>query len=337
MSYKVQIQSSGEEFTVEDNETVLDAALRQGITIPYGCRSGACGACKGTLVTGQINYSLGKPPGIIQEEIDSGKALMCQAIPESDLVVDVIVIETAKEIEIKNLPCRVTKQEKLCHDVIRLYLKLPESERLQFLAGQYIDILLKDGRRRSFSIANAPHDDEYIELHIRHIPDGDFTTHIFNEMQEKELLRFEGPLGTFTLQEDSNRPIIFMAGGTGFAPIKGIIEHAFSEGVKRPMHLYWGARAKRDLYLEDLPKQWAQQYNNFTFTPVLSEPMSEDNWQGKTGFVHEAIIEDYPELSTYEIYAGGPPLMVEAGVNAFTKHGLEKTCYFTDAFEFAKD
>ena len=337
MSFKVTVQSSGTSFDADENEPILEAALRQGLSFPYSCRGGSCGSCRGKVLQGEVEYLDGVPPGISRQEVQEGFALFCQASATTDLVIDVAEINAARDIAVKTLPCRVERMERLCHDVMRLYLKLPAGERLQFLAGQYLDILLKDGRHRSFSMANAPHDDTFIELHIRHVPGGDFSDHVFTGMQEKELLRFRGPLGTFTLREDSQRPVILMAGGTGFAPIKGILEHAFAKDIQRPLHLYWGARAKQDLYLDQLPRNWQREHANFRYTPVLSDPLPGDHWTGRTGYVHEAIIADYPDLSAYEIYAGGPPPMISAGAEAFVQHGLARDCYFSDAFEFAKD
>lgn len=337
MSFKVDILPSGQQFSVEEDETILDAALRQGFAFPYGCRNGACGACRGKLIAGEVSYDEGLPSALSAEELRRGLALFCKARPVTDLTLEMREIGAAKDIVIKTLPCRVARLELLSHDVMLLKLKLPVTERLRFLAGQYIDILLKDGRRRTFSIANAPHDDNFIELHIRNVSGGDFTHHVFNEMKEKELLRFEGPFGNFYLREQSDRPMIFMAGGTGFAPIKGILEHAFALGVTRPMHLYWGARTASDLYLDALPRQWAAQYENFQYTAVLSDSALEDHWMGRTGLVHEAIINDYPDLAGYEMYAGGAPAMVHAGAEAFARCGLDLAHYFSDAFEFNKD
>jgi CDP-4-dehydro-6-deoxyglucose reductase len=229
----------------------------------------------------------------------------------------------------------VNKLEHLAHDVIRIYLKLPDTERLQFLAGQYIDVLLKDHAPRAFSIANAPHDDNFIELHIRNVSGGYFSDRVFNQMQEKAMLRIKGPLGTFFLREDTDRPAILIGGGTGFAPLKGMLEHAFHTGLEKPLHLYWGVRAKRDLYLKELPARWLQEHTNFSYTPVLSEPMPEDNWQGATGFVTDTVIRDYPDLSGHDIYMSGPPVMVEAGHRLFMQHGLDVSRFFSDAFEYA--
>jgi CDP-4-dehydro-6-deoxyglucose reductase len=229
----------------------------------------------------------------------------------------------------------VEKKTQLTHDVMALYLRLPANERLQFLAGQYVEFLLKDGGRRAFSLANAPHDDNLLEIHARLIPGGKFTEYVFNEMPEKAILRIEGPLGSFYLREESTRPIIFVAGGTGFAPIKGIIEHALHIGIKREMHLYWGALSRRDLYMPELPEQWAAKYTHIKFTPVLSEPLAEDAWQGRTGFVHHAVMQDFPDLAQHEVYCCGAPGMVEAAHRDFVVHGLPEEEFFSDAFTFA--
>jgi len=337
MSFSVKVEPSGHTFTVDSNESVLDAALRQGLTLPYGCRNGACGSCMGKVVEGKVNYPDGLPPALSEEQQLAGMALFCQARPETDLVIEAREAAANQDIPIKILPTRIAEMSRLNHDVMLLKLKIPSTERLQFLAGQYVDFVLPDGRRRSFSLANAPHDDEFLVLHIRHIEGGRFTGEVFDKMQVKDILRIEGPFGGFYLREESDRPMIFMAGGTGFAPIKGMIEHAFAAGISRPMHLYWGARARRDLYMEALPEQWLKEHPNFSYTPVLSEPMPEDSWQGRTGYVHEAVIQDYPDLGGYDIYASGPPVMVYAGRDAFPAQGMDLEHYYSDAFEYNKD
>ena len=335
MPFQVTIQSSGHTFAVNHGESVLDAALRQGIILPYGCRNGACGSCMGTLTAGTIDYKHGTPSGLSKTDATEDKALFCQARPASDLTIQVREVDAARDIEVKTLPCRVNKLEHLAHDVIRIYLKIPDTERLQFLAGQYIDVLLKDHAPRAFSIANPPHDDNFIELHIRNVEGGYFSAQVFNQMQEKAMLRFKGPLGTFFLREDTDRPAILIGGGTGFAPLKGMLEHAFQIGIKQPLHLFWGVRAMRDLYLNELPVRWKQSHENFRYTPVLSEPLAEDKWNGETGFVTDSVIQQYPDLSGYDIYMSGPPVMVEAGHSLFMKHGLNESRFFSDAFEYA--
>jgi len=338
MTYKITIQPSGNQFENEVEETILEAALRNGFAFSYGCRAGSCGACSGKVLSGDYHYEDDEDPLALSEyDKKNNMCIFCQAIPDSDLVLEVKEISAAKDIVVKTLPTRVVKMEKLAHDVMRLYLKLPMIERMQFLAGQYLDILLKDGRRRSFSIANAPHDDELLELHIRNIDGGEFTSYVFDEMEEKALLRIEGPLGTFFLREESDRPLIFVAGGTGFAPLKSILEHAFAEKIKRPMHLYWGARNREGLYLAGLAESWAEQYENFTYTPVLSDATDEDKWNGRTGMVNDAVIADYSDLSEYEIYASGRPEMIDAGRESFTAQGMDEDHYYYDAFTFSDD
>ncbi len=335
MSYKVVIKPSGHSFQIKEGESVLDAALQHGYAIPYGCRNGACGACKGKLLSGDINYGTIKPTTLSEGDIKNDLLVCCQARAYSDLTIEIDEVSAAADIEIRIMPTKVHKKEFLADDVVRLFLKLPDGERLQFLAGQYVDILLKDGRKRSFSIANAPHDDAYIELHIRHVDGGDFTGYVCDELQEKDILRIEGPHGSFFLREENNRPMIFVAGGTGFAPIKGIIEHILAENVDLPMHLYWGVRDHKDLYLANLAQKWDKHIPNFHFIPVLSEPSDEKTEKMRTGYVHKAILEDFPEgFSNFDVYASGPPVMVNAIFDAFKPNGLTEENYFSDAFEY---
>jgi len=335
MTHKIRIQSSGHEFTVNENETVLAAALRQGVTLAYSCRNGDCGTCKGRIVSGRIDYGKYEAKAMSDEERGAGAALFCQAVPLSDLVIEAKEISAAEGIPIRIMPCRVMKLDRLAHDVMQLSLKLAEGQRLQYLAGQYIDILLSGNQRRSFSLATAPHADEMLQLHIRHVPGGRFSGQVFTTMKERDLLRFQGPLGTFFLRENPERPVILVAGGTGFAPIKSILEHAFAQGAKRSLHLYWGVRAQRDLYLHDLPQAWVRDHANFHYTPVLSELLAGDKWNGRTGWVHEAVIADHPDLSRHEVYASGPPPMIEALKKAVIAHGLRDDRLYYDSFEHA--
>ncbi len=334
MPFKSTLANQAINFDIEQNETVLDAALRQNISLPYGCRNGACGACKAELVEGQVVYPKELPPALNQEEHEQGKALLCQALPTSDITIKARTVDSAGDLKLRKLPCRVTTCEKLNDDVIRLFLELPKTERLQFLAGQYIDIIMRGGKRRSFSMANPPHKDQQIELHIRHYNGGLFSEYAFNELQERALLRIEGPLGQFTLHE-SDRPILMIAGGTGFAPIKSLIEHCLEIGETRQIDLYWGARSETDLYLNDMANRWAEENTNINYIPVLSELDKLNGWQGKKGFVHEAVMEDYSDLSGHDVYACGPPPMINAIVESLPKHGLDREHLFSDSFEFA--
>ena len=279
MPHQITIKPSDHSFACPEGDTVLAAAMDADLMLPYGCRNGACGTCKGKILDGRVDYGAYQPSTLTEDEKKAGLALFCCAKPESDLVIEVREVRRAGDIRIRKLPCRVETIDKPAPDVAIVRLKLPASERLQYLAGQYIDLLLKDGRRRSFSMANPPHDDALLELHIRHVPGGYFSDQLFNDFKGREILRFEGPLGTFFLREESDKPIILVAGGTGFAPIKAVIEHALHHRIeeRRPMVLYWGVRAKRDLYLPELPGRWQQQSGGFTFIPVLSEPAPGDD------------------------------------------------------------
>jgi CDP-4-dehydro-6-deoxyglucose reductase len=337
--HKVTLQPNGQQFQVEDGEAVLTAALRQDLVLPYGCRNGACGTCKAKILEGEVDYGVYQRKALPDLERSQGKALLCQAKPRTDLVVEARTIGAAKDIQFKTLPCRVQKLERLADDVMVIYLKLPANERLQFLAGQYIEFLLKDGSRRSFSMGNPPHDDELIQLHVRHVPGGSFTDHVFGKLKERDILRFEGPLGTFFLREDSAKPIVFVASGTGFAPIKAILEHVFHKGVTRPMVLYWGGRRPKDLYMNELAQKWAaEHWQDFKYVPVISDALPEDAWSGRAGFVHRAVMEDFPDLSAHQVYACGVPLMVDAARRDFTAHcKLLEDEFFADSFTTQAD
>ncbi|OGA19110.1 MAG: CDP-6-deoxy-delta-3,4-glucoseen reductase [Betaproteobacteria bacterium RIFCSPLOWO2_12_FULL_63_13] len=338
MTHQITIRNSGHKITANSGESILQAAMREGLVLPYGCRDGACGSCKGKLIEGSVDYGKYASRALSDADRESGMTLFCQARPLSDVVIEAREVRKAGDIQIRTFPCRVQRIERPTDDVVILCLKLPTNERLQFLAGQYLDIMLKDGTRRSFSMANAPHDDELLQLHIRHVAGGAFTDHVFNRMKEREILRFQAPFGTFFLREDSTKPIIFVASGTGFAPIKAIIENALAKGIARPMTLYWGGRRPSDLYMRDLPVRWAADHAVFKFVPVISDALPEDNWTGRSGFVHRAVMEDFPELSAYQVYACGVPVMVDAARLDFTTHcALPENEFYADSFTTAAD
>lgn len=329
MSFKTIIHPSNHTFPIDKDETILEAALDHGLTLPYSCRNGACGVCKGKVISGSVDHGKAQDFALSVEEKAAGMALFCCATPLSDLVIESHEVTTTQEIAEKTLPCRVEKMVKLTDDVIALYLKLPANERLQFLSGQYIDILHQDGRPRSFSLANAPHDDALLELHVLNVPGGNFTHHVFTAMKERDILRIRGPLGSFFLHEDSPKPIVFVASGTGFAPVKAIIEHALHIGFKREMHVFWGVRRQADLYLLDKAKEWRAQGINFI--PVVSD----EPWNGRSGFVHQAVLDDFNDLSGYEVYACGAQVMVEAAHRDFTgQRGLPDDAFHADMFTF---
>jgi len=338
MTHQVTIRNTGHQFSAQEGASILQAALDAGLVLPYGCRDGACGSCKGKLIEGRIDYGHYSEKVLTAAEREQGFALFCQARPLSDVVIEAREVRKAGDIQVRKLPARVQKLERAADDVMIVHLKLPANERLQFIPGQYIDILLKDGTRRSFSMANAPHDDEFLQLHIRHVPGGAFTDHVFKAMKERDILRFEGPFGTFFLREESEKPIVLVASGTGFAPIKAVIEAAFRRGVTRPMTLYWGARRPKDLYLNALPERWAAEHPGFRYVPVISDALPEDAWEGRTGFVHRAVMQDLPDLSAYQVYACGVPVMVDSARRDFTTQcRLPENDFYADSFTTAAD
>ena len=333
MTLQISIRPSDHTFGCEPGETVLQAAMRADLMIPYGCRNGACGTCKGRILAGDVDFGAHQPSTLTDDEKRKGLALFCVACPRTDIVIEVREVRRAGDIQIKRLPCRIESIDRPAPDVAIVKLKLPVNERLQYLAGQYIDFLLKDGHRRSFSIATPPHADELLELHIRHTPGGFFTDPLFTTYKGREILRFEGPLGTFYLRETSDKPVIFVAGGTGFAPIKAMAEHCFHAGIDRQMVLYWGVRSLADLYMRELPSRWQQEHGNFTFIPVLSDPRPEDRWTGRTGLVHQAVLDDFDDLGGFEVYACGAPGMTDIARKTFVEErGLPEDEFYCDAF-----
>ena len=336
MPFTVTNQRNSESFPANPDESILDAALRDNRIFPYGCRSGVCGACKCDLVSGSVDYGDYEDFALSEEEKASGKMLICQAVPQEDVVIDVDEVMSGQNIQIKILPCRVGKLERLAEDVVRLYLVLPKSQEFNYIAGQYIDILMKDGQRRSFSIANQPlvSKEEGLELHIRHVPGGHFTPRVFESMKERDLLRLEGPFGTYFLQTEVDRPIIMVAGGTGFSPIKGLIEHAMGENPNYNIHLFWGARDQQDLYLDDLARDWVEKYPNFKYTPVLSESTSSE-WNGATGWVHEKVVDTYESFDDFDVYASGPPIMIDAVRDSLSARKMLIEHFYFDSFDYA--
>ncbi|MFA7680480.1 MAG: CDP-6-deoxy-delta-3,4-glucoseen reductase [Pigmentiphaga sp.] len=342
MSHQVTVQSSGHQFTVEPGQTVLDAALGAGVLLPYSCKSGSCSSCKGRVVSGEVDRGHYQAQSLTEEEVAQGYALLCVTRPCTDLVLDVREVKGIADIPIKKLPCRVRDLTELAPDVRRVEFQLPASEKFRFAAGQYVDLLLKDGRRRSYSMVNAPHEDNGLVLHIRHMPGGVFTDQVFGvapaALKIKDILRLEGPLGTFFLREDSNKPIILLASGTGFAPIRSMVEHMIHQGMSRPVHFYWGGRRPHDLYDDTTARGWASRHPDFHYVPVVSDALPEDGWQGRTGFVHAAVMEDFPDLSGHQVYACGAPVVVSSALRDFVQHcGLSEEEFFADSFTSEAD
>lgn len=337
MPFHVTLQPSGHRFEADPARNILRSGLEAGFSLPYSCRASGCATCKARIVSGTVDHAASAETYMPQSMRAQGYALLCQAKPLSDLVIEVqeLTLHLAKP---KTIPCRVRRMHKLAPDVMLIQLRTPYNENMLFAAGQYIDLLFDDGRRRSYSIALPPVLEGGmmdIELHVRHSPGGFFTDRVFSNLKVGDILRFEGPLGTFYLREDSAKPIVFLASGTGFGPIKAMIEYAAKRKMSetRPMALYWGCRAKEDIYMLDLAEGWARDVPHFTFVPVLSEPRPEDGWSGRTGFVHRAVIEDFPDLSRHQVYACGAPVMVDAARRDLAgEAGLPAEEFFANSF-----
>lgn len=336
--FEVSITSSGRSFTVREGESVLTAALRQGVMLPYSCKNGTCGSCKGLVESGEVHYPFHPPMALERPDLAEGYALMCQAEPLEDLVIQVREIEAVRDIEVRLLPARVTEKTLLAENVVRLKLKLPKAQRLQFLAGQYIDVLLSGGKRRAFSIASCPSLEDEIELHIRHVEGGDFTGFVFDELQERDILRLEGPQGNFFVRNDQpERPMIMVGGGTGFAPLKSMIENLLEQDDRREIHLYWGTRTREEMYMDELPSGWALEYEHIHYHRAISEAAKVANKDFFKGLVHEAVIEDFSDLSGHDVYMSGPPAMIDAARQAFAHCNINEERLFYDSFEFGLD
>ncbi|MFN7836250.1 MAG: CDP-6-deoxy-delta-3,4-glucoseen reductase [Burkholderiaceae bacterium] len=336
MNFKIELSPGGKSFTCSAEETILAAALHQGVILPYGCKNGACGSCKAQVLAGTLDYGAHQARTLTDQEKVTGHALLCCAKPLSDVRLQARELQGAGDMPVRKMPCRVLEIELAAPDVAIVRLQLPANELLQFKAGQYVEFLLRDNQRRAYSIASPPHRSGQIELHIRHMPGGLFTDQVFSTLKVRDILRFEGPLGTFFLRENSVAPIILLASGTGFAPLQAIVEHVIEQRIQRPLTFYWGGRRRADLYRLPLLEQWADVLPDFRFVPVLSEP--DDAWNGRTGFVHRAVMRDFPDMAGFEVYACGAPVMVESARRDFMADcRLPAESFFADAFTSAAD
>ncbi|GAB2580667.1 2Fe-2S iron-sulfur cluster binding domain-containing protein [Dyella jejuensis] len=336
--YTVTLKHSGRRFAVLPGETVLEAAQRAGIALPYSCRAGVCGSCKATLLEGRCDYPRNPPTALDVNDRVHHAVLLCQAVPASDLLLEAREVTSVEDVTRRQLAVQVRRKWQLAPDVIGLQLQpAPGELRLNWLPGQYLDVLLDEDRRRPFSIANGPQADGAIELHVRHVAGGGFTSWVSDVLQEGDTLRIEAPLGTFVPREDSERPMVFMAGGTGFAPVKAILEHFLVLGTRRAIDVYWGARNAADLYLHALAEQWAAMAHNLRFHAVLSDPEQARHAGMRAGLVHEAVLEDHPDLRGHDVYMSGPPAMIDAGRKLFIEAGLPEDRLYYDSFDYAPD
>ena len=333
MTFQISVQPSGRTFTVEPDEAMLGAGIRQGIGLPYGCKDGACGSCKCKKLEGTVIHGPHQSKALSDEEEANGFVLTCCGVPQSDVVLESRQVTEAGAFAIRKMPARVASLERKSHDVMAIKLQLPASDPFVYHAGQYVEFLLRDGSRRSYSMANAPHNGPGVELHIRHMPGGKFTEHVFGVMKEKEIQRIEGPFGSFYLREESDKPMVLLASGTGFAPIKALIEHMQFQGITRPATLYWGGRRPEDLYMDDWVQARLLEMPNLAYIPVISDATAEDAWTGRTGFVHRAVLEDFPDLSGFQVYACGAPIVVDSARKDYSElGGLPEEEFYADSF-----
>ena len=331
--YKVLVEPHGRHITVAADRPILEAALAAGLNLPHSCKSGHCSSCRVRLRAGEIDYPNGMPLGLTAQEAQAGNILLCQARARSDLIVEARLIASVTDVEIKTLPCRIAQLTPLAPDVMQVFLRLPAVEMLQFQPGQYLDILLDGGRRRSFSIASPPHDSDLLELHVRRVPGGGFSDGLFRTVPVGTLLRIEGPIGQFVYRENAS-PLLMIAGGTGFAPLKSMLRHILERGIDRPIHLYWGARQAHDVYEEERVLEWVRRYPNLRFTAVLSEATGTTAPHHRLGWVHEAVLADHPSLEPFEVYAAGPPALIEAIRASFPPRGVRQDRLFFDSFDY---
>ena len=337
-SFQVTVLPSGRSFSANPDEAILAAAIRQGIGLPYGCKDGACGSCKTKKLEGQVSHGPHQSKALSADEEAAGYILTCSATAHSDLVLESRQVTDESAFPIKKMPSRVMSLEKKSHDVMVIKLQLPANDVMRYHAGQYIEFILRDGARRSYSMANAPHNGPGVELHIRHMPGGKFTDHVFSAMKEKEILRVEGPYGSFFLREDSDKPMVLLASGTGFAPIKAVIEHMQFKGITRPATLYWGGRRPSDLYLDEWVQAKVAEMPHLKYVPVISNALPEDNWTGRTGFVHKAVLEDFPDLSGHQVYACGAPIVVDSARDEYSSVAkLPPEEFYADSFTTEAD
>lgn len=347
-AFQVTVQPSGRSFDALPGEAILAAGIRAGVGLPYGCKDGACGSCKCRKLSGTVVHGAHQEKALSAAEEAAGYVLTCCGVPQSDVVIESRQVTEAGAYPIRKMPVRVNEMHRLSPDVMQLVLQLPANDNFQFHAGQYVEFLLRDGVRRSYSMANAPHAragqptatppvGATMELHIRHMPGGKFTDHVFGAMKEKEILRIEGPYGSFFLREDSDKPIVLLASGTGFAPVKALVEHMQHKGITRPATLYWGGRRPQDLYLNDWVVAKCREMPNLQYVPVVSDALPEDHWQGRTGFVHQAVLQDIPDLTAYQVYACGAPIVVDSARRDYAKAGLPEEEFYADSFTSEAD
>ena len=337
MSLTITVQPAGRQFTVARDGTLLAAAIDQGVGLPYGCKDGACGSCKSKLLEGRVIHGAHQAKALSVDEETAGWVLTCCAIPQTDCTIEARSVPAEGVHPVLKMPVRVSSLNRAAPDVLIVKLQLPATQNFRYHPGQYLEFILRDGSRRSYSMANAPGESPEAELHIRHMPGGKFTDHAFSALKERDILRAEGPFGSFFLRE-GEQPIVLLASGTGFAPIKALIEQLEQQDNQRPAVLYWGGRRPQDLYLHDWVMAATQRLPWLRYVPVVSDALAEDGWTGRTGYVHRAVLEDHADLRGHQVYACGAPIVVESARRDFAlEAGLPDEQFFADAFTSEAD
>lgn len=332
MTFEIKIDGSDTSFQAKLGQTILDAAAQNGIELPYSCRKRVCGNCRGKVLSGSLVF--GTTGGSHETGCDeSDDHLFCVAQPAGDLLIRPQSWRRIAADARKTITATVFRNEIVAKDISILNLRLPPGVRIKFAAGQYLEVLLPGGERRAFSMANAPHVSDSIQLHIRHMPSGGFTQKVVPNLVKGDKLEIEVPHGDFYLREDSDRPLLFIAGGTGFAPIKSIIEHIIKRQIQRPMTLFWGAREPEGLYALELVERWNSSCIDFRFEGVISGDVEPSAWNGIRGRLPQAVLENFDSVADFDVYVCGAPSMVNALRSALTdKRGLRINQFFSDSF-----
>jgi len=321
MAYKIEIQPADVHFN-SDN-IILTDALEQSVPLEYSCKTGECGSCSAEVLAGEVKNESG-------EIVHSGSILTCQSKALSDVTLKANYYPELAYQKIQTLPCKVVNSQFVTDDILVLKLRFPPTASFDYLPGQYVNLNFK-GIKRSYSIANAKRIAGEIELHIRKLPNGQMSEALFSGIKENQLMRVEGPKGTFFIR-DNDKPLILLAGGTGIAPVKAMVEKLIENKDKRDIYIYWGMNNENSFYL-NVFEELAKEFSNIHYTPVLS---SDVEWCGRMGFVHQAVCDDFDSLHGYEVYACGSPVMINIAKKSFMNKKLPKEQFLSDAFTPAK-
>lgn len=329
MGLRVRLLPSKQEFFVEGRETLLEAAIRAGVSLPYGCSNGNCGLCKAKIISGEVKRIAHQDYVFPEAQRFGQYALMCSNAAVTDLVLEMQVAGNVGDIAEQHFQVKVRKLEKINSQLLILHVRLPRGERMRFLAGQYATLRIPNVGKHDYSIASCPCDDKHLEFHIRHVADEAVSEYIFNALKLRSTIGITGPKGHFVLQEDSLRPMIMVAFDTGFAAIKSLLEHATAQEYEREIHLYWIACQTSGQYLSNLCRAWQDALDEFHYTPVnISNPFEGNmgDHAESTDIAKQAllrIVEDIPDLSGFDLYISAPQPLLKLARDLFQEHKLD--------------